>query len=40
MLHSYLDFFYENCGMISDEHGEHFHQEIATMKKVVHFHVG
>ena len=33
MLHSHLDFFPNNCGMVSDEHGECFHQEIATMEK-------
>jgi hypothetical protein len=33
MLHSHLDFFPDNCGMISDEHGEYFHQQIATMEK-------
>jgi hypothetical protein len=33
MLHSHLDFFPDNCGMVSDEHGECFHQEIATIKK-------
>ena len=33
MLHSHLDFFPNNCGMVSDEHGERFHQEIATMEK-------
>jgi hypothetical protein len=33
MLHSHLDFFPDNCGMVSDEHGERFHQEIATMDK-------
>ena len=33
MLHSHLDFFPKNCGMVSDEHGERFHQEIATMEK-------
>jgi len=33
MLHSHLDFFLDNCTMVSDEHGEHFHQEIATMEK-------
>ena len=32
-LHSHLDFFPDNCGMVSDEHGERFHQEIATMEK-------
>jgi len=33
MLHSHLDFFPNNCGMVRDEHGERFHQEIATMEK-------
>jgi hypothetical protein len=33
MLHSHLDFFPDNCGKASDEHGECFHQEIATMEK-------
>ena len=33
MLHCHLDFFPDNCGMVSDEHGERFHQEIATMEK-------
>ena len=33
VLHSHLDFFPDNCGMVSDEHGERFHQEIATMEK-------
>jgi hypothetical protein len=32
MLHSHLDFF-PNCGMVSNEHGERFHQEIARMEK-------
>ena len=45
MLHSHLDFFPNNCGMVSEEQGERFHQEIATMEKryqekVVNFHVG
>jgi len=45
MLHFHLDFFPNNCGMASDEHGECFHREIATMEKryqgkVVPFHVG
>ena len=31
-LSSHLDFFGENCGFVSDEHGEHFHQDIATME--------
>jgi hypothetical protein len=34
MLHSHLDFFPYNCGMVSDEHGERFHQGIATMEKI------
>ena len=33
MLHSHLDFFPDNCGMVSDEHAECFHQEITTMEK-------
>jgi hypothetical protein len=33
MSHSHLDFFPDNCGIVSDEHGERFHQEIATMEK-------
>jgi len=33
MLQSHLDFFPDNCSMVSDEHGERFHQEIATMEK-------
>jgi len=32
-LHSHLDFFPENCGAVSDEHGEHFHQDISSMEK-------
>jgi hypothetical protein len=32
-LYSHLDFFPNNCGMASDEQGERFHQEIATMDK-------
>jgi len=32
-LHSHLDFFPENCGTVSDEHGEHFHQDISSMEK-------
>jgi hypothetical protein len=30
-MSSHLDFFPENCGSVSDEHGERFHQDIATM---------
>jgi len=32
-LHSHLDFFSENMGDISDEHGERFHQDIKSMEK-------
>ncbi|GBP14416.1 hypothetical protein EVAR_92401_1 [Eumeta japonica] len=32
-LHSHLDFFPDNCGALSDEHGERFHQDIANMEK-------
>ena len=32
-LHSHLDFFPDNCGDFSDEHGERFHQDIATIEK-------
>lgn len=32
-LHSHLDFFPENCGDISDEHVERFHQEISAIEK-------
>jgi hypothetical protein len=32
-LHSHLDFFPENLGDVSDEHGERFHQDIAAMEK-------
>lgn len=32
-LHSHLDFFPENCGATSDEHGERFHQEISDMEE-------
>jgi len=31
-LSSHLDFFLENCGSVSDKHGEHFHQDIAAME--------
>jgi len=30
-LSSHLDFFPENCGSVSDEHDERFHQGIAAM---------
>ena len=32
-LHSHLDFFPPNCGAVSDEHGERFHQDVATMER-------
>ena len=32
-LHSHLDFFRENFGNVSEEHGERFHQDIQVMKK-------
>jgi len=28
-----LDFFLENCGAVSDEHGERFHHDISSMEK-------
>jgi hypothetical protein len=31
-LHSHLDCFPVNYGAISDEHGEHFHQDISAME--------
>ena len=33
MLHFQVNFFLYNCGMVSDEHGERFHKETATMEK-------
>ena len=32
-LHSHLDYFPENCGAVSDEHREHFHQDSSSMEK-------
>lgn len=32
-LDSHLDFFPENLGAVSDEHGERFHQDISTMEQ-------
>jgi len=32
ILSSHLDFFLENCGSVSEEHGERFHQDIAAME--------
>jgi len=31
-LESHLDFFPENLGEVSDEHGERFHQDILAME--------
>ncbi|GBN15151.1 hypothetical protein AVEN_73620-1 [Araneus ventricosus] len=31
-LHSHLDFFPENLGLLSDEHGERFHQDISNIE--------
>ena len=31
-LHSHLDFFPQNLGAVSDEHGERFHQDISIME--------
>jgi hypothetical protein len=31
-LHSHLDSFPVNCGAVSDEHGELFHQDISAME--------
>ena len=33
VLHSHLDFFAENLGHVSDEHGERFHQDISLLEK-------
>jgi len=32
-LYSHLDFFPDNLGAVSDEHGEHFHQDISALKR-------
>ncbi|GBN20130.1 hypothetical protein AVEN_46025-1 [Araneus ventricosus] len=32
-LDSHLSFFPDNCGQVSDEHGERFHQDIVNMEK-------
>ena len=32
-LDSHLDFFPSNCGTVSDEHGERFHQDISAMER-------
>ena len=31
-LHSHLEFFPDNLGAVSDEHGENFHQDIAVVE--------
>jgi hypothetical protein len=28
-----LDFFSDNCGAVSDKHGERFHQDISSVEK-------
>lgn len=33
LLDAHLDFFPENLGAVSDEHGERFHQDVAAMEK-------
>ena len=33
MMHYHLDFFPENMGAVSNEHGKRFHQNIATIEK-------
>ena len=32
-LYSHLDFFQDNLGNVSEEHGERFHQDIQVMEK-------
>ena len=32
-LDSHLDFFPENLGVVSDEHGERFHQDISHIER-------
>ena len=32
LLYSHLDFFRDNLGNVSEEHGERFHQDIQVMK--------
>ena len=32
-VHSHLDFFGQNLGDVSEEHGERFHQDIAQMEQ-------
>ena len=33
-LDSHLDFFPDNLGAVSDEHGERFHQDISALEKM------
>ena len=33
LFHSHLDFFLENLGAVSDEHGKRFHQDIAEIEQ-------
>ena len=33
MMHSHLDFFPENMGAVSEEHGEKFYQDNVTIEK-------
>ena len=33
LLDSHLDFFPDNLGAVSDEHGERFHQDISALEK-------
>ena len=35
-LHSHLDFFRDNLGNVSEEHGERFYQDIQVIKKRYH----
>ena len=32
-MHNHLERFPENCGAVSDEHGERFHQDISAIEK-------
>jgi len=32
-MHSHFDFFLENMGVVSNKHGERFHQNISQMEK-------
>jgi hypothetical protein len=35
-MDSHLDFFPDNLGAVSDEHGERFHQDISALEKRYH----